>query len=160
MVFLQERHGKAGERADERAQRRAVARDQPDEDDHDRDEQMPALAHHRSEARQLGFGHAQQTSALCLEMHREKHRDVVQDRRDGRPERHLEVTDRQELGHHECGRAHHRRHDLAAGGGDRLDRRGERRVKTGSLHQRDRDRSVDHDVGDGAPRHRAEQAMS
>ena len=154
----EQRHRQAGERAGERAQRRAVAGDQADEDDEDRHEQMPALAHHRAEARQLGLGHAEQPVALRLEMHREEHRDVVQQRRDRRPQRDLEVAHRQELGHHECGRAHHRRHDLPAGGGDRLDRRGERRPEAGALHQRNGHRPVDHDVGDRAARHRAEQA--
>ena len=155
-----EGHRKAGEGAGQSAQRGAVARDQPDEDNENGHEQVPALAHHRPEARQLGLGHAQQADALGFEVHREEHRDVVQDRRDGRPERHLEVAHRQELGHHECGRAHHRRHDLAAGGGDRLDRRGERRRKAGSFHQRNGDRPVDHHVGDRAARHRAEQGRA
>ena len=72
----------------------------------------------------------------------------------------LHVGHGEELGHHEGRGAHDRRHDLPAGRRDRLDRGGERRPEAGALHQRDRDRPVDHHVGDRAARDRAEQARA
>ena len=47
---------------------------------------------------------------------------VVEKGRDGRGDADRAVGDLQELGHDEGRRAHHRRHELAAGRADRLDR--------------------------------------
>ena len=114
----------------------------------------------RAEARQLRLRHAVQAVALGFEVHGEEDGDVVQDRRNDRPHRDLEVGHREELGHHERGGAHHRRHDLAAGRGGRFDRGGEVRAEAAALHERDRHRPVDHHVRHRAARHRAEQARA
>ena len=86
--------------------------------------------------------------------------DVVEDRWDQRRQHHVAVADLQELRHHEGGRAHHRRHQLPAGRGHRLD--GGRRVGgvAALAHQRDGDHSGRDDVGHRAARDRAEQRRS
>jgi hypothetical protein len=90
---------------------------------------VPALAQDPTEARQLGPGHAGEPHALGLEMHGPEAGDVVEDRRDQRPDDHLAVGDLHELRHHEGGRAHDGRHDLAARGRHGLDARGEMRLE-------------------------------
>ena len=118
---------------------------------------MAALAHHPEEARQLRLGHAGQLVALRVEVHGEENGDVVEERRNSCPQRHLRVGHRQEFRHHERRGAHDRRHDLPASRRDGFHRGRERRAKAGALHQRNRDRAVDHHVGDRAAGYRAEQ---
>ena len=50
--------GNAGQRAGQRAERRRIAEDQPEQHDEHRHEQMPPHRHHREEARQLRSRHA------------------------------------------------------------------------------------------------------
>ena len=60
-----------------------------------------------------------------LQIDLDEQHQVIQDRRNQRRDGDLAVRHLQELGHDERGRAHHRRHQLAAGGRDGLDRRGD-----------------------------------
>ena len=78
--FAQGRHREAGERAGQRRHRRAVAGIHDHQDRHDRQEQMPALAHHGAELRQFAARHADNAAALGLEMHRREAGDVIEDR--------------------------------------------------------------------------------
>jgi hypothetical protein len=68
--------------------------------------------------------------AFRLEMHRGEARDVIEHRRDERPDHHLAIGDRKELSHDEGGGAHDRRHDLAAGRGHRLHAGSEMRLES------------------------------
>ena len=157
-AFAQHRRGQAQDSGDQRAQRRGIAQQQAAEDDRNRQKQVAALAHDLFESRQFVFGHAVQAVTPRLEVHGKKHRDVKEDRGNQRPKCYLRVGHGEKLGHHERPCAHHRRHDLAAGGGGGFDCRGKRGLEPRAFHQRDSHRAVDHDVGDRAAGHRAEQA--
>ncbi len=130
--LAQRRHREAGERPCQRGERRAVAGIHDDEQDDDRQEEVSALGHDDAQPRQLRARHADDAAALGLEMHRREAGDVVKDRRNDRPDDDLAVGHGQELGHHEGGRPHDRRHDLPAGRRGRLDAGGEVRLESPS----------------------------
>ena len=90
-------------------------------------------------------------------MHGDEDAAEVQHGRQDRPEGDLTVGDIHVFGHQERGRAHDGRHDLAAGGGRRLDRAGEFGLVAGALHHRDRDRARGDGVADGRAGHHAAQ---
>ena len=81
------------------------------------------------------------------EMHLGVDADVIEDRRQERRDGDVAIFDAGIFGHDEGGRAHHRRHDAAAGRGRDLDRGRDGGAIAEPHHHRDRDRAGGHHVG-------------
>ena len=84
-------------------------------------------------------------------------REIIQERRHDRRDDDLRVRNFQHFRHQERGRAHDRRHELAAGGGNGLDRSRIPCRIAGLAHQRDGHDSRCDDVGDRRAGNRPEQ---
>ncbi len=85
------------------------------------------------------------------------HGEEVEDRRQQRGDDDLGIGNARQLDHDERAGAHQRRHDLPAGGRDRLDRAGEPLGVAETRHRRQRDRPGGGDVGRGRTGDRSEQ---
>ena len=94
------------------------------------------------------FRHADEVAASRLEMHHPERRGVVEKRRDESGQGDLVIGNADRLGHDEGDGAHHRRHDLAAHAGGRLDCSGEGPAVAEADHQRDGELAGGEDVGD------------
>ena len=136
-------------------QRADVRRDHPDQE-HERQQQID-VADEVLEAGQLRARDALEAELLGLEMHGDEDAAEIQHGGQDRPECDLTIGHAHVLGHEERGRAHDGRHDLAAGGGRRLDGAGELRLVAGLFHHRDRDRAGGDGVADGRAGHHAAQ---
>ena len=90
-------------------------------------------------------------------VHLHEQADVIEQRRQGGRDHHLEITDAQELGDEECRRTHHRRRDLSAGRCHGFDGRRIMRLEADALHQRDGHHTRRHDVADRRTADAAEQ---
>ena len=144
----------APERREERRVVEQQHRDQRDQREHE----VPALADHARELRDLVRLDAREPEPLRLEVHHRQAGDVVEQRGHDRDEHEQLVGHAEQFGHHERGRAHHRRRHLAAAGRGGLDRAGEARREAVLLHHRDGQRAGRHRVGDGRARDHPEQA--
>ncbi len=92
-----------------------------------------------------------------VEIGGQKDGEIKQQRRYGGGGDHVGVGELQELRHQERRRAHDRRHDLAAGGGDGLVGGGAPARKAGLFHHRDGENAGGGDIGHGAAGDGAEQ---
>ena len=88
----------------------------------------------------------------------DEQRVVIEQRRQRCGDRHVAVGDLQELGHQEGGRTHHRRHQLPAGGGHRLDRGCHMPGIAAAPHQRNGQHADRRDIAHRAAGNHAEQA--
>ena len=118
---------------------------------------MAALAQHLPDARQIRFRQTLEPRPPGFEVHGHEDRQVVEQGRQNRIAGDLQIARAQELGHHESGCPHDRRHQLPPGRRDRLDGAGKGRTIAGTHHQRNREGAGGHHVGDRAARDGAEQ---
>ena len=101
---------------------------------------------------------ARDAGLACLQMHNVEQGDVRNYRRQERVLDDLRIGHADVLGHQECRRAHHRRHDLAINARSDLDRACLCRAVADALHQRNRERAAGHDIGDRRAGNHAHQA--
>ena len=127
------------------------------DEDGQRHQEHPAVAHHRAQLRDALGRQPGHPGARGLQIDLREERQIVEARGDGGGERDLAVGDVEELGDEERGGAHHGRHDLPARGGHGLDRRRHVGRVAGLLHQRNAEGAVDGDVGDRAAGDRPEE---
>ena len=124
----------------------------------ERQQEHPARKQHRQDARQLRLGEAHQAEPRGDGVDLEEQHQIVERRRNRGGDHHVDIGDFEELGDDERRRPHHRRGDLPAVGGHRLDPGGVARLEPGALHHRDGDDPGRHDVADRRSRDGAEGA--
>ena len=123
---------------------------QADENDqqNDGDEQI-ALDRELPAGDHFAARDALETELLGFEVNRDEDARKVQESREDRLERDLAVGNADIFCHQERGRAHDGRHDLAAGGGCRLNGAGKFGLVAGLFHHGDGDRAGGDGVADG-----------
>ena len=135
------------QRADDRDEIGRIAEQERDRQHHERDEEQPARAQGRPDARNRVGIHAAQAELERAEMHLGIDADIIKQRRQDRGEGDLAIFDADILGHDEGGRAHDRRQHAAARRRRDLDRGRERARIAEPAHHRNGDGAGRHHVG-------------